>query len=201
MGFLFALPAAIYMMVFIGYPMIQNLILSFKNVDVYSFAQPDNQVFVGLQNYIELFTSGNSILTKSIANTLIFTVGSIFFQFIIGFALALLFNKKFAGCSFFRGMTMISWLLPVTVAGLLFKFMFASSGGIINQFLVSLHIIDSGSFTNDCQIFLTNICCPGTDHLLNHQIVHHCSKFFQQGFPDCKHTLVRSIFLCKAFLL
>ena len=69
MGFLFALPAAIYMMVFIGYPMIQNLILSFKNVDVYSFAQPDNQVFVGLQNYIELFTSGNSILTKSIANT------------------------------------------------------------------------------------------------------------------------------------
>ena len=142
MGFLFALPAAIYMMVFIGYPMIQNLILSFKNVDVYSFAQPNNQVFVGLQNYIELFTSGNSILTKSIANTLIFTVGSIFFQFIIGFALALLFNKKFAGCSFFRGMTMISWLLPVTVAGLLFKFMFASSGGIINQFLVSLHIID-----------------------------------------------------------
>ena len=73
MGFLFALPAAIYMMVFIGYPMIQNLILSFKNVDVYSFAQPNNQVFVGLQNYIELFTSGNSILTKSIANTLIFT--------------------------------------------------------------------------------------------------------------------------------
>ena len=59
MGFLFALPAAIYMMVFIGYPMIQNLILSFKNVDVYSFAQPQNQMFVGLQNYIELFTSGS----------------------------------------------------------------------------------------------------------------------------------------------
>lgn len=142
MGFLFALPAAIYMLVFIGYPMVQNLILSFKNVDVYSFAQPANQIFVGLGNYIELFTSGNSILTKSIMNTLIFTVGSIFFQFIIGFGLALLFNKKFPGCSFFRGMTMISWLLPVTVAGLLFKFMFASSGGIINQFLSGLHIID-----------------------------------------------------------
>ena len=99
MGFLFALPAAIYMMVFIGYPMIKNLILSFKNVDVYSFAQPQNQMFVGLQNYIELFTSGNSILSKSIVNTLVFTVGSIFFQFIIGFALALLFNKKFPGCS------------------------------------------------------------------------------------------------------
>lgn len=141
MGFLFALPAAIYMMVFIGYPMIQNLILSLKNVDVYSFAKPADQKFVGFQNYLELFTSGNSIMAKAIINTLVFTVGSIFFQFIIGFGLALLFNKKFPGCSFFRGVTMISWLLPVTVAGLLFKFMFASSGGIINQFLMMLGLI------------------------------------------------------------
>lgn len=142
MGFIFTLPAAIYMLIFIGYPMIQNIILSLKNVDVYSFARSENQVFVGLQNYIDLFTSNNSILVTAIVNTLVFTVCSIFFQFIIGFALALLFNKKFPGCSFFRGVTMISWLLPVTVAGLLFKFMFASSGGIINQFLQTLHLID-----------------------------------------------------------
>lgn len=141
LGFAFALPALIYMMFFIGYPMIQNLILSFKNVDVYTFAKPDAQEFVGFQNYIDLLTASDSILPKSIWNTLIFTVGSIFFQFIIGFGLALLFNKKFFGCGFFRGVTMISWLLPVTVAGLLFKFMFAMNGGIINQFLMSLHLI------------------------------------------------------------
>lgn len=142
MGFLFVIPAAIYMMIFIGYPIIQNILLSFKNVDIFTFARPDQQQYIGFQNYIELFTNANSILTKSIVNTLIFTIGSIFFQFIIGFGLALLFNKKFPGCSFFRGMTMISWLLPVTVAGLLFKFMFASQGGIINQFLSQLGFID-----------------------------------------------------------
>lgn len=142
LGIAFALPAVIYMLVFIGYPMIQNIILGFKNVDVYTFSKPDQQQFVGLQNYIELFTGQNSILSKSIINTLIFTVGSIFFQFIIGFALALLFNKKFKGTAVFRGATMISWLLPVTVAGLLFKFMFASTGGIVNQFLMGLHLID-----------------------------------------------------------
>lgn len=141
LGLLFSLPALIYMMVFIGYPMIQNLILSLKNVDVYTFAKPEAQAFVGLQNYKELFTDANSILSKSILNTLIFTVGSIFFQFIIGFGLALLFNQKFPGSSFFRGVTMISWLLPVTVAGLLFKFMFQLNGGIINQFLMSAHLI------------------------------------------------------------
>lgn len=142
LGVVFALPALIYMMFFIGYPMIENLILSLKNVDVYTFADKSAQSFVGFKNYTELFSSANSILLKSIGNTLIFTAASIFFQFIIGFGLALLFNKKFPGCSFFRGVTMISWLLPVTVAGLLFKFMFQLNGGIINQFLTSIGILN-----------------------------------------------------------
>ncbi|HHV12464.1 MAG TPA: sugar ABC transporter permease [Clostridiales bacterium] len=142
LGWAFSLPALIYMLVFIGYPIIQNIILSFKNVNVYTFANKDAQNFIGFDNYIELFTDPNSVLLNSIVKTLIFTVGSIFFQFIIGFALALLFNKKFPGCSFFRGVTMISWLLPVTVSGLLFKFMFAASGGIINQFLVTFGAIN-----------------------------------------------------------
>ena len=80
MGFLFAAPAVLYMLVFIGYPMIQNIILSFKNVDVYTFSDAAKQEFVGLRNYTELFTGKNSILSKAIMNTLIFTVGSIFFQ-------------------------------------------------------------------------------------------------------------------------
>ena len=88
--------------------MIQNIILSFKNVDVYTFSDATKQNFVGFRNYSELFTGKNSILSKAILNTLIFTVCSIFFQFMIGFGLALLFNKKFPGCSFFRGVTMIS---------------------------------------------------------------------------------------------
>ncbi|WP_330372891.1 sugar ABC transporter permease [Lacrimispora celerecrescens] len=36
---------------------------------------------------------------------------------------------------------MISWMLPVTVTALVFKFMFAEGNGIINTILMSLHII------------------------------------------------------------
>lgn len=60
MGFLFVIPAAIYMMIFIGYPIIQNILLSFKNVDIFTFARPEQQQFIGFQNYIELFTNANS---------------------------------------------------------------------------------------------------------------------------------------------
>ena len=142
-GLYFVIPAALYMLVFVGYPMIQNFILSFKNVDVYTFADASQQVFVGFENYKELFAGNEAIMPIAVRNTLIFTVASIFFQFIIGFALALLFSKPFRGSSFFRGAAMISWLLPVTVAGLLFKFMFATKGGIINQMFMTLGLIDA----------------------------------------------------------
>lgn len=142
-GLLFVLPAAIYMLIFVAYPIVQNFILSFKNVDVYTFADTSKQVFVGLQNYKDLLTGTEAVMPIAIKNTLIFTVASILFQFTIGFALALLFTKKFRGNSFFRGAAMISWLLPVTVAGLLFKFMFATKGGIVNQLLMALGLIDT----------------------------------------------------------
>lgn len=142
-GLLFTLPALIYMMILVGYPIIQNVILSFKDVNVQTFSKPELQEFVGLANYVELFTGAESILPKAIGNTLLFTVGSIFFQFLIGFFLALFFNKKFLGNNFFRGTIMISWLLPVTVVGLLFKFIFATQGGIFNQLLMQIGLIDA----------------------------------------------------------
>lgn len=141
LGIAFSIPALVYMIVFIGLPTFQNFILSFKNIDVYTFADKTQQSFVGFKNYIDLFSGGNSILQRSMVNTLTFTVFSILFQFIIGFALALLFNRHFTGSAFFRGATMISWVLPVTVVGLLFKFMFQVKGGIINQFLLTIGFI------------------------------------------------------------
>ncbi len=137
----FALPALVYMMFFIGYPMIENLILSLKNVDVYTFADKSAQSFVGLKNYSELFSSANSVLLKSIGNTLIFTVASIFSSLSLDSVWRCSLTK-ISGMFLFRGVTMISWLLPVTVAGLLFKFMFQLNGGIINQFLTSIGILN-----------------------------------------------------------
>lgn len=141
LGFLFLFPSVIFMLVFVGYPMVSNFLLSIKDVNVFNFSRPEEQHFIGISNYIKIFTSANSIMLKAIINTLIFTVISIIFQFLIGFALALLFSKKIPGSAFFRGATMISWLLPVTVSSLLFKFMFASSGGIVNQILMQMHLI------------------------------------------------------------
>ena len=137
-GYFFVLPALIFMMALVGFPIVYNFILSVYNVDVITMGQ-NSQVFVGLQNYIDLFKI--STMRTSIVNTIVFTAGSILLQFVIGFALALLFNMKFALAKPLRGILLISWMIPVTVTALLSKFMLSSSGGVIDSILLSLHLI------------------------------------------------------------
>ena len=70
-----------------------------------------------------------------------FTVACILFQFIIGFALAIFFNKNFSISKPIRGLLMMPWMIPITITGLIFKFMFGTDVGIINFFLKTLGLI------------------------------------------------------------
>ena len=97
------------------------------------------QHFIGLSNYTEIFA--DEVFRKALVNTLIFTLSCLVFQFIIGFILALLFNKRFKIAKPIRGLLMIPWMMPMTVTALMFKFMFSTDVGIINYILRSLGII------------------------------------------------------------
>lgn len=126
------------MLALVGFPIIYNFVLSFYNQDVMTMGQHSEQ-FVGFQNYTDLFQVPTT--KTSILNTVVFTAGSIFFQFIIGFLLALLFHLDFKLAKPLRGVLLISWMIPVTVTALLSKFMLSSSGGVINTILVNLHLV------------------------------------------------------------
>jgi multiple sugar transport system permease protein len=137
-GYAFVLPALIFMLALVGFPIIYNFVLSFYNMDVMTMGQ-HTEKFIGFQNYTDLFQVPTT--KTSIINTIVFTVGSIVFQFILGFLLAILFHQDFKLAKPLRGVLLISWMIPVTVTALLFKFMLSSSGGVINTILVYLHII------------------------------------------------------------
>ena len=138
-GILFVFPAFLYMIIFVGYPIIYNFILSFQNITVRNLRSGVKE-FIGFENYIQLFQQ-DDVLTKSLWNTLEFTVACILFQFIIGFALAIFFNKNFSISKPIRGLLMMPWMIPITITGLIFKFMFGTDVGIINFFLKTLGLI------------------------------------------------------------
>lgn len=137
-GILFVLPALLYMLIFVGYPIVSNFILSFQDVTVKTI-NAAVKPFIGISNYTKLLQ--DSVLQHSVWNTLLFTVLSLLLQFSIGFLLALFFTKKFSFSKPIRGLLMMPWMIPVTITALMFKFMFSSNVGIINQVLQSLQII------------------------------------------------------------
>jgi multiple sugar transport system permease protein len=137
-GLLYALPAFLYMLFFVGYPIVSNLILSLQNVTVKNLVRGSKD-FIGFNNYIKLMH--DTVFLRAMFNTLLFTVSCLVVQFVIGFALALLFQKDFSFARPVRGLLMIPWMIPMTVTALIFKFMFSTDVGIINYFLKSAGLI------------------------------------------------------------
>ncbi|MFQ9878479.1 MAG: carbohydrate ABC transporter permease [Ruminococcus sp.] len=130
-GLLYVLPAFIYMLVFVGYPIFRNIVLSFQDVTMKNLISPD-KMFVGLKNYIDIFN--DKVFVTSLRNTLVFTIGCLIIQFLIGFMLALFFNQNFKIAKPVRGLLMMPWMIPITVTALMFKFIFWDRCGNIKLY-------------------------------------------------------------------
>jgi len=137
-GILFVLPAFLYMLVFVGYPIIRNIILSFQDVTAGNLVRGEKH-FIALENYISLFKDG--VFRQSLGNTLMYTLLCLVLQFVIGFALAIFFSKNFSVAKPIRGILLVPWMIPITVTALIFKLLFATDIGVLNYILRSLHLI------------------------------------------------------------
>lgn len=137
-GYLFILPGVLYILLILGYPLIYNIILSFKNTSVKNFAK-GTSTFIGLTNYFELFHDPVFLLV--IRNTFIFTVVCLIVQFSIGFIFALFFSKKFAFAGPIRGLILIGYMMPMSVTAMMGKNMFGVTEGIINDLFLKLGMI------------------------------------------------------------
>ena len=136
-AYVFILPAFIYVLVVMGYPLIYNVVLSLKNTDVKNL-KTGTSVFIGFQNYVELFQDATFRLV--LKNTFVYTVACLIVQFTIGFAFALFFNQRFKLAGPIRGMILVSYMMPMAVTGLLGKNMFLN-GGLINDLLSKIGIV------------------------------------------------------------
>lgn len=139
-AYIFILPGFIYLVAICGYPLIYNLILSFKNVNVKNLAT-GTSVFVGLDNYKQLFADPTFQLVFK--NTIEFTLACLVVQFTIGFLFAMFFSKKFTLAGPIRGLVLVGYMMPMSVTALLGKNLFLLDGGVINDLLMKVHLISS----------------------------------------------------------
>ena len=135
--------SCLFLLVFVGYPVIYNIIMSVQSVtlgNIRTLARP----FVGLANYTRLVE--DPLFATVVANTALFVAGNVLVQFVLGLGLALFFQQRFPGASFFRGLILAGWILPPLVIGAVWKWLLASDNGVINWALRSLGAIDQSIY-------------------------------------------------------
>jgi multiple sugar transport system permease protein len=128
----FVTPLLAYLAAFYVYPLYRNLDLSLRDYTVRSFVAGDAP-FTGLDNVRKVLD--DPTFGPAMRHTMVFTFVSIAFQYVIGLALAVFFNRHFRLAPTLRALFLIPWLLPLIVSASTWSWMFNSESGVVNYFL------------------------------------------------------------------
>lgn len=131
-AFGFIAPVVVYIAVFFVYPIVRTGQLSLLDYDFRSYFSGEAP-FIGLDNYAAIFA--NPVFPGVIRNTVVFTLTSLVFQYVIGLALAVFFSRRFPLSAVFRGLILIPWLLPVVVSATTWRWMLYKDSGLLNTVL------------------------------------------------------------------
>jgi multiple sugar transport system permease protein len=131
-GMLFISPWLIGFLMFTVIPLVSSFYYSFTFYDLLRPAR-----FIGLQNYIEIFTKDPEIplVTK---NTLIYVGFGVPLGLITSFLIASLLNTEIKGRSIFRAIFFIPSIVPAVVIAMVWGFLLNTQYGAINATLNAL---------------------------------------------------------------
>lgn len=123
-GLIILLPTVVFILMTFVYPVTVNLWLSLTNK---SLLGPSS--YIGLRNYVEIFADPE--FATSVVNTLVWTIGSVGLQFLVGLGFALLLYGEFRGARLFRVILLTPWTVPIIVLALIWQWMLGSLSGIL----------------------------------------------------------------------
>ena len=135
--YLLVLPALLVVICVVFIPVCNAILMSFQSYDL---RRPNDIGFVGFANYIAVFQ--DPLFWSSLWRTILWVVFGVGFQFVFGFILALLLNRNFRGRGVVRAVSLIPWVTPGVLIGLMWRWMYDGNYGVINDLLMKLHIID-----------------------------------------------------------
>ena len=136
----FLVPAFAFLVVYLYYPFLQNIINTFMNIGGLGRAADGvNQPFY--ENYLRLFTDPD--LRTALKNTVLLTVFTVVFQVGIALILALLVDSIRVGSKVFRTVYFFPIVISATALGLMFNLVFLYKGGMINQVLLQAGMLET----------------------------------------------------------
>ncbi|PZG08419.1 sugar ABC transporter permease [Nonomuraea aridisoli] len=131
--YLFMAPAAVFILVFQGVPLVQEIFLSFTRT---SLLNPTRSTWVGLDNYTRIF--GDEDFHRTLLTTFIYVIACVVGSVGAGLAVALLLNRGFRGRGWARALVTIPWAAPGIAVALIATWMLNPDYGIVNRFLETI---------------------------------------------------------------
>lgn len=131
-------PTLLFIFLLVLLPLVTGISYAFYDFDLIS----GTSEFVGLDQFKRLF-SEDEIFTKSLINTLFWTSASLFFQFTLGFALALALNSGFRGIKLIQPLLFVPWAVPSFLIGLMWVWMFNPVTGPLPYIFEAIGLMDA----------------------------------------------------------
>ena len=155
--YLFLLPGMLLFALFIIWPMLYSLRISFTQWNV---VHPEKSINVGFQNYSDVLS--DPIFHRAVVNTLVYVVVTVPGQIFLGVLVAMLLNQKFPGRAFFRTIYYLPVITSWVIVTALFEYMFNGQAGLVNSMLMSLGIISEPiRWLADAKLVLVPLCLLG----------------------------------------
>jgi arabinogalactan oligomer/maltooligosaccharide transport system permease protein len=144
-------PTALVLAVLVLYPLAQGIYQSFTDLNEANQASeictktlgggevckpnPNAAEFVGLQNYVDVLTGQKGNFWLQFTNTIVWTIGCVFFHYTVGLGLAVMLNRRFRGRTLYRIALILPWAVPGFVAAFAWRFLFDERFGLFNAML------------------------------------------------------------------
>ncbi|SDI98909.1 carbohydrate ABC transporter permease [Aliiruegeria lutimaris] len=134
---IFLAPVLAVLMGVAVFPILYSFYLSFFRIKL---TRPNRTPFVGLDNYLDLFT--NDLFWVSVARTVTFSVVSVAAILAISLLVSLLLNQNFRGRRVLSTILLVPWAIPYVANALMWKWIYDSGYGALNGILYQLDFID-----------------------------------------------------------
>ncbi|CQR46458.1 Lactose transport system permease protein LacF [Paraliobacillus sp. PM-2] len=141
-SYLFALPALLFLFVFIFVPILYVGYLSF-----HKYQLPGEPIFIGLENYTRVLQ--DEVFLKSIFNTIVYTISSVTLAVLLALVVAYLLNRMFKGKKFYKVFYFLPTVTSEVIIAMIFFWMFDHNLGVINYTLTALGIPDPPAWLLD----------------------------------------------------
>jgi trehalose/maltose transport system permease protein len=148
-------PALILVGLVALYPLGRTIYQSFTDQQFLAGITPTK--WIGLKNYRDLIH--DTVFRQSIWETVKFTGITVFFEFLLGMAIALVVNSNFRGRGVMRAVMLVPWAIPTVISAQMWKWMYDDVFGVFNDLGRRLHLIHhSVAFISQPNTALASVC-------------------------------------------